>query len=72
MLLKLLAYDRRGGVPGLFAPLPADRGLFKGEFFVLALFALLGMMVMISANHFLIAVPRPGTAVAVPVRAWWR
>jgi NADH-quinone oxidoreductase subunit N len=30
------------------------RGLFKGEFFVLALFALLGMMVMISANHFLV------------------
>jgi NADH-quinone oxidoreductase subunit N len=31
-----------------------DRGLFKGEYFVLALFALLGMMVMISANHFLV------------------
>jgi len=29
------------------------RGLFRGEFFSLALFALLGMMVMISANHFL-------------------
>jgi len=29
------------------------RGLYKGEFFVLALFALLGMMVMISASHFL-------------------
>ncbi|HEX6829728.1 MAG TPA: NADH-quinone oxidoreductase subunit NuoN [Burkholderiales bacterium] len=29
------------------------RGIFSGEFFVLALFALLGMMVMISANHFL-------------------
>jgi NADH-quinone oxidoreductase subunit N len=31
----------------------ADRGLFRGEFFVLALFATLGMMVMISAAHFL-------------------
>jgi NADH-quinone oxidoreductase subunit N len=31
----------------------ADRGLFRGEYFVLALFATLGMMVMISANHFL-------------------
>ncbi len=31
-----------------------ERGLFKGEFFVLALFAVLGMMVMISANHFLV------------------
>ena len=29
------------------------RGLFSGEFMVLALFALLGMMVMISASHFL-------------------
>jgi len=31
-----------------------ERGLFKGEFFVLALFAVLGMMVMISANHMLV------------------
>lgn len=30
-----------------------QRGLHKGEFFVLALFALLGMMVMVSASHFL-------------------
>ncbi|HEY0663285.1 MAG TPA: proton-conducting transporter membrane subunit, partial [Thiobacillaceae bacterium] len=29
------------------------RGLYKGESFVLALFALLGMMVMVSASHFL-------------------
>jgi len=29
------------------------RGLFRGEFFALVLFAMLGMMVMISANHFL-------------------
>jgi NADH-quinone oxidoreductase subunit N len=31
----------------------ADRDLLKGEYFVLALFAALGMLVMISANHFL-------------------
>src|SRR5882672_4613605 len=31
----------------------ADRGLFRGEYFVLVLFATLGMMVMISASHFL-------------------
>jgi NADH-quinone oxidoreductase subunit N len=31
----------------------SDRGLLKGEYFSLALFATLGMMVMISANHFL-------------------
>ncbi len=30
-----------------------DRNIFKGEFYVLGLFGLLGMMVMISANHFL-------------------
>ena len=30
------------------------RGMNRGEFFVLALFATLGMMVMISANHFLV------------------
>ena len=30
-----------------------DRGLMRGEFFSLALFATLGMLVMISANHFL-------------------
>lgn len=32
----------------------AARGLFTGEFFTLALFATLGMMVMISANHLLV------------------
>ncbi len=32
----------------------ALRGIFRGEFFVLSLFATLGMMVMISANHFLV------------------
>jgi NADH-quinone oxidoreductase subunit N len=30
------------------------RGMYRGEFFLLALFATLGMMVMISANHFLV------------------
>lgn len=31
----------------------ADRGLYRGEYLALTLFATLGMMVMISANHFL-------------------
>ena len=31
-----------------------ERGLFRGETFALMMFALLGMMVMISANHFLL------------------
>ncbi|MEO8004911.1 MAG: NADH-quinone oxidoreductase subunit NuoN [Betaproteobacteria bacterium] len=30
------------------------RGIYRGEFFVLSLFATLGMMIMISANHFLV------------------
>ena len=30
-----------------------ERGLYRGEYFALTLFATLGMMVMISANHFL-------------------
>ena len=33
--------------------MPRSRQLFRGEFFVLALFATLGMMVMISASHLL-------------------
>ena len=32
----------------------AFRGIYRGEFFVLSLFSTLGMMVMISANHFLV------------------
>jgi NADH-quinone oxidoreductase subunit N len=51
-LLKLFLYRRRGDAV-LRVSYVADRGLFKGEFYVLALFATLGMMVMISANHFL-------------------
>ncbi len=30
------------------------RGIYRGEFFVLSLFSTLGMMIMISANHFLV------------------
>jgi len=40
-----LAYSRAYLVP---------RGMYRGEYFVLAMLAVLGMMVMISANHFLI------------------
>jgi NADH-quinone oxidoreductase subunit N len=35
-------------------PYVTARGMFRGEFFALALFATIGMMVMISANHLLI------------------
>jgi len=39
----LLVYSRRYLV---------DRDMYRGEFFTLTLFAVLGMMVMVSANHF--------------------
>jgi len=32
----------------------APRGMYRGEYFVLAMLAVLGMMAMISANHFLV------------------
>ncbi|MGZ8210279.1 MAG: NADH-quinone oxidoreductase subunit NuoN [Burkholderiales bacterium] len=44
-VMIVLAYSR---------PYVAARGMFRGEFFALALFATLGMMVMISANHLLV------------------
>jgi len=52
-VLKLFAYLSTLAVVVYSRPYLQDRGLFKGEFFVLVLFALLGMMVMISANHFI-------------------
>ena len=44
-IMAVLAYAR---------PYAAARGLFRGEFFALVLFATLGMMVMVSANHLLV------------------
>jgi NADH-quinone oxidoreductase subunit N len=52
-VLKLVAYLSTLAVVVYSRPYMQERGLFKGEFFVLVLFALLGMMVMISANHFI-------------------
>ncbi|MCX7141111.1 MAG: NADH-quinone oxidoreductase subunit NuoN [Proteobacteria bacterium] len=51
--LKLAAYLAVSATLVYSRAYLADRGLWKGDFFALALFALLGMMVMISANHFL-------------------
>lgn len=43
------------GVSFIYAkPWLQDRGLFKGEFYALGLFALLGMMLMVSANNLLV------------------
>ncbi len=52
-LLKLLSYLAVAACIIYSRSYLADRGLLRGEYFVLLLFALLGMMVMISANHFL-------------------
>ncbi len=52
-VLKLAAYLAVSMILVYSRDYMSDRGLYKGELFVLVLFALLGMMVMISANHFL-------------------
>jgi len=53
-VLKLMTYLASFAVLVYSRVYLTERGLFKGEFFVLLLFATLGMMVMISANHFLV------------------
>ncbi|MDO9188861.1 MAG: NADH-quinone oxidoreductase subunit NuoN [Sulfurimicrobium sp.] len=53
-VLKLMSYVAVSVVLVYSRTYISLRGMFRGEFFALALFALLGMMVMISANHFLV------------------
>src|SRR5512146_541002 len=52
-VLKLLVYLGVLVVLVYARPYIAARGMFRGEFFMLTLFATLGMMIMISANHLL-------------------
>jgi NADH-quinone oxidoreductase subunit N len=52
-VLKLLVYLSVIVAVVYSRPYLIARGMFRGEFFALALFAMLGMMVMISANHLL-------------------
>jgi len=52
-VLKLLVYVGVMVMLVYSRPYIAARGMFRGEFFVLVLFATLGMMVMISASHLL-------------------
>lgn len=52
-VLKLLVYLGVMVMLVYSRPYVAVRGMFRGEFFALTLFATLGMMVMISANHLL-------------------
>jgi NADH-quinone oxidoreductase subunit N len=52
-ILKMMVYITVSTVLVYSRTYIAMRGIFSGEFFSLALFATLGMMVMISASHFL-------------------
>ncbi len=52
-VLKLMVYLGVGAMLVYSRPYLAARGLFRGEYFVLVLFATLGMMIMISASHLL-------------------
>jgi NADH-quinone oxidoreductase subunit N len=52
-VLKLLTYMTMSMMLVYSRQYLTVRGMFTGEFMSLALFAMLGMMVMISANHFL-------------------
>jgi NADH-quinone oxidoreductase subunit N len=53
-VLKLLVLLSVMGVLVYSRPYVTLRGMFRGEFFALTLFATLGMMVMISGNHLLV------------------
>lgn len=52
-ILKLMVYGTVSAVLVYSHAYISDRGMLRGEFFSLILFATLGMMVMISASHFL-------------------
>src|SRR3546814_980869 len=50
-VLKLAVYVVAGAALVYAKPYLTERGLFKGEFYVLALLAVLGMMLLISAGN---------------------
>ncbi len=52
-ILKIAIFIISGGAFLYSKEYLRDRDLFKGEYYVLGLFAVLGMMVMVSANSFL-------------------
>lgn len=53
-LMKLVTYGIVASVFVLSRSYLRDRGIDKGEYYMLGLFGLLGMMIMISANHLLL------------------
>ena len=52
-VLKLVSYAAAVVAVAYSRSYLKDRGMFRGEYFALVLFAVLGMMVMVSASHFL-------------------
>ncbi len=52
-VLKLVSYAAAIVAVAYSRAYLSERAMFRGEYFVLVLFAVLGMMVMISASHFL-------------------
>lgn len=52
-IIKLFMYGVTAAVLVYTRQYVADRGMFRGEYYTLSLFALLGMNVMVSASHFL-------------------
>lgn len=52
-IIKFFMYGITAAVLVYTRQYVADRGMFRGEYFTLTLFALLGMNVMVSASHFL-------------------
>lgn len=52
-VLKLAIYILVFGVFAYSRPFLQDRGMYRGEYFVLGLFGVVGMMIMVSASHFL-------------------
>jgi len=53
-LMKLVSYVALALVLVMSRGYLRDRGMDKGEYYMLALFGLLGMMILISANHLLL------------------
>src|SRR5690606_32515384 len=53
-LLKLFIYLVTAAAFIYAKPYLSERGLFKGEFYMLCLFAVLGMMLMVSAGNLIV------------------
>ncbi|MDD3575763.1 MAG: NADH:ubiquinone oxidoreductase subunit N, partial [Halothiobacillus sp.] len=53
-IMKLASYISLAAVLIMSRGYLRDRGMDKGEYYMLALFGLLGMMILISANHLLL------------------